>query len=42
MNYHDYHSTIVSNYSSFEYIQGHTNDIGRGAGKEKNPIWIVR
>jgi hypothetical protein len=42
MNYHDYHSTIVSNYGSFEYIQGHTNDIGRGAGKEKNPIWIVR
>ena len=41
MNYHNYHSTIVSKYGSFEYIQGHANYTGRGAGKEKNPIWIV-
>jgi hypothetical protein len=42
MNYHDYHSTIVSKYGSFEYIRGHSNYVGQGAGKERNPIWIVR
>jgi len=38
---HHYHATMMQKYSVIEYKQGHVKDVGKDAGKEKNPIWIV-